>query len=185
MTSDRVASLADVATNTAGTFAGAVVARQGAGLVGYGARRMREEGLADAAELRPLIAASCALVIAAWQPFDVTLEVGTVVSKVRGLERDLWQFTVIRSEGMSVMLSVLFALSLASYLSALGEARAGRKAAAIGIPLVCGIEAVQILIGSRMPGAWDALVASLASRWVRRPGPARGGWRGPVSGSSS
>lgn len=160
LTVDRVASLADVMTNTAGAFLGAAAAKQGAGLITYGMRRLREEGLADAVELRPLFTASMALVVAAWQPFDVTLEVGTVAGKVRALEHDLWQFSVLRDEGISLLLCSLFAMALASYLASLGERNAGRKAAALGIPMVVGLEACRILISSRMPGLWDALVSA-------------------------
>jgi VanZ family protein len=51
-------------------------------------------------------------------------------------------------------------MTLAGYLSALGEPRAGRKSAATAVGLVFVLEASQVLIGSRMPSLWDAVVAS-------------------------
>jgi len=160
-TSDRVASVADVVFNTAGAFAGAVAAWQLRSAFAAGLRRLRAEGLADVEELRPFAIALLVIVIAFWQPFDVTLEVGSVVGKINLLRVDVWQFTGLRDEGMSVMLSSFLAMTLASYLSVLGEARAGLKAMAIGIVLVCMLEASQIVIGSRMPSLWDAAVASV------------------------
>jgi VanZ family protein len=160
LTSDRVASVGDVVFNTAGTAIGAVLAWQLRAAFAAGLRRLQQEGLADVAELRPFAMALLVILIAFWQPFDVTLEVGTVAAKVHALRADAWQFSGLRDEGMSIMLSAFLAMTLASYLSVLGEARAGRKAAAIGVVLVSMLEASQILIGSRMPGLWDAVVAS-------------------------
>ncbi len=158
LTSDRVSSLGDVAANTAGACLGAVAAWQLRESVARGLRRLRAEGLADVDELRPLAIAALVLVVAFWQPFDATLELGTIVGKVRSLQGDLWQFTGLRDEGTSIMLSAFLATTLASYLSVLGERRAGMKAAALGAGLVCLLEASQLFIGSRMPGLWDALV---------------------------
>ena len=160
LTADRNTSLGDVLCNTVGAALGAVAAWQLRALAAASLRRLRAEGLADAAELGPLATSALILMIAFWQPFDVTLEVGTVASKVRSLQGDLWQFTGLRDEGTSVMLSAFFAMTFSSYLSMLGEKRPGRMALVAGIGLVCLLEASQIIIGSRTPGAWDALVAS-------------------------
>lgn len=159
LTNDRVTGLNDVLGNTAGAFAGAVLAWQSSALVRGGMVRLRREGLADVDELGRFAAIAAVVAIAWWQPFDATLDVGTVVAKIRGVQANAWQFDSLRDEGLSIMLWSLFAITCAEYLAALGEFRAGRKAAAIGIVLAAGLEASQVLIGSRMPGLWDALVA--------------------------
>ena len=159
-TSDRVASVSDLVSNTTGAFVGAVLAWQSRNLFAAGLRRLQAEGLAGVPELRPFAMALLVVAIAFWQPFDVTLDVSTVAAKVRALQVDLWQFNGLRDEGTSVMLSAFLSMTLASYLSVLGEARAGLKAAAIGVVLVVGLEASQVLIGSRTPGLWDAVVAA-------------------------
>jgi len=71
----------------------------------------------------------------------------------------MWQFTAIRDEGTAFMMFAIFAMTLASYLSALGERHAGRKVAAVGVGLALVLETSQVFVGSRMPGLWDALVA--------------------------
>jgi VanZ family protein len=159
--SDRVSSLGDVLTNAMGALIGAVAAWLLHGLFVAAVRRLRTEGLADADEIRPLAIAVLVLLIAAWQPFDVTLETGTVATKVRSLQGNLWQFTGLRDEGTSLMLAAFFATTLASYLSVLGERRVGSKTAALGVGSVFLLEASQLFIGSRMPSLWDALVSSI------------------------
>lgn len=159
LTTDRVASTADVMTNTIGGFLGAFAAwlLQTAFVRGF--RRLREEGLA-VAELRPLVVSSIVLAIAAWQPFDATLDVGSFSLKLRGLQGDVWQFGGLRDEGMSLMIAIFFATTLASYISVLGETHAGIKAFVGGTVVVCLLEASQIVIGSRMPGLWDVMIAT-------------------------
>lgn len=156
-TPDRTSSSADVMTNTVGAFAGAVLALTTGGVVKRSIWRLEREGLA-VPELRPLVVASGLLIVAWYQPFDVTLEVGAVVGKVRALEHDLLQFSGFRDEGMAIMIAALFAMTLTGYLSVLGETRATMKAASLGAIVVVGLEASQVVIESRMPGAWDALV---------------------------
>jgi len=123
-------------------------------------RRLETEGLIGIPEARLLAVAGGALGVALLQPFDVTLEVGVVAGHVRAFTQEPWQFTGLRDEGMVVLIGSLFAMSLAAYLMALGERAAGRKAAAIGIGVVCALEAFQVVLGSRMPGLWDAAVGS-------------------------
>ena len=159
LTSDRVTGLNDVLANTAGAFGGAIVAWQSTALVRAGLARLRREGM-DIDELDHFAALAAVVAIAWWQPFDATLDVGTVVAKIRSVQNDIWQFDGLRDEGLSLMLWSLFAITCAEYLSALGESRAGRKAAAIGVVLAAGLEASQVIISSRMPGLWDAFIAA-------------------------
>ncbi|HEX5071204.1 MAG TPA: VanZ family protein [Vicinamibacterales bacterium] len=186
LTTDRVSGLNDVLSNGIGAWLGALLAWQSGSLFAAALRRLRMEGLADVDELRPMASAAAALAVAAWQPFDVTLEVGTVISKVRALQTDAWQFTGLRDEGLLVLIAALFSATLSEYLAALGEQRPGRKAAIMGIVLAFGLEASQVLIGSRMPSLWDALVSTSgvalgAAAWtVWRRTEAPGFWLGAV-----
>ena len=157
---DRTASTADVIFNTVGALAGAIAARWGWQLSAAAIRRLQIEGLLGVPEARLLAVAGGALAVAFLQPFDVTLEVGVVSGHVRAFVQEPWQFTGLRDEGIVVLVASLFAMSLAAYLLALGERAAGRKAAAIGIVIVCALEAFQVVLGSRMPGLWDAAVGS-------------------------
>lgn len=159
LTTDRIASMGDVMSNTVGTLLGAAAAWQCHEIVSAGFRRLQAEGLA-VKELRPLAAATVVVLIAFWQPFDVTLEIGTIVPKVRALQTDVWQFDGLRDEGTSVMLSAFLGMALASYLSVIGERHPARRSAAMAIVFVCFLEGSQLFIGSRMPALWDAAVAA-------------------------
>jgi glycopeptide antibiotics resistance protein len=161
LTADRVTSLADVMANTVGTVLGAVAFLTLQRTFSAALRRLQAEGMADSAALPPLGVAAATLAIAYWQPFDATIDVGTVVSKIRALEQDVWQYTGIRDEGTSIILSVFFATTLASYLSVIGERRVALKAAFIGTVVVFALEASQVLIGSRMPSLEDAAVGAV------------------------
>lgn len=155
LTADRVSSVADILTNTIGTVFGAVAVWTLSDLLRAARVRLHHEGLV-VAELRPLAIAAAVIAVAYWQPFDVTLDVSSVAGKVHEFQHDPLQFTGLRDEGTSLMLSVFLATTLASYLSVLGERRPAVTAAALGSVFVCALESSQILITSRMPALWDA-----------------------------
>jgi VanZ family protein len=159
-TTDRVGSLADVMTDTVGAVSGGMLAWMGARALTTVTGRLRRAGLVDVPELRPFVVAAIAIVVALWQPFDATLDVSSVVGKLRAVRVDPWQFNGWRDEGTSIMLSVFFATTLASYLSVLGEQRAALKSILLGAIIVFSLEASQLFIASRMPGLWDASVAT-------------------------
>ena len=160
-TTNRVSSLADVATNSVGALAGAgtVVVLQSA--VKTAAARLRSSGLLGVPEVHAVTVFSLVIVVALLQPFDVTLDVGTVAAKVRMLVDQPWQFTVLRDEGLVVMICCLLAMAVADYLAAVGRQHPATKAAIIGVVAVCGFEFSQLFITSRMPGLWDAAVGSV------------------------
>ena len=159
-TTNRVTSLADVATNTAGALAGATAVvlfyRGAAKPIAW----LRASGSLDVAEFKTLTVFTLLTLIAFLHPFDVTLELGTVASKVKAFMADPWQRTVLRDEGLLVMISCLFTMALASYVAALPQRNALARATAVALASVAALECSQFLVGSRMPGLWDAAVAS-------------------------
>lgn len=157
-TVDRVAATSDVMTNGLGAAGGALVAVEGH-------RRMLAAMRAHAASPwmtnRWTYATLCALgvlVVSAWQPFDLTLDVSTVGSKIRALTRDPWQQGPWTDEGGAVLLYALTTLVVAKWLDASGVARAPLKAALAAAVLAIGLESSQALVGSRTPSGWDAAV---------------------------
>jgi glycopeptide antibiotics resistance protein len=163
--SNRVTSTGDVMTNTVGAFTGALGAGVAIRLTERVRRRLAVEGLTGLPELRPALVSAGVLAVAFLQPFDVTLEIGAISWKMHALERDLWQRTIWRDEGIVVLVASLFAMAAASYWQALGERGAAVKIGFLGTLAVAGLEAGQLLVTSRMPGLWDAGVGA-AGIWL-------------------
>ena len=121
----------------------------------------------------PLLVALIVLLSAAWEPFDFTLDVGTLVGKVRALRLDPWQVGSVRDEGVELVRYALFGLAASLWLRQIGARSSTILAAAGGATVAGALEASQWIIGSRMPGLEDAAVhaagavagAALSRRW--------------------
>lgn len=162
-TMDRTSSLADVLANTLGGFAGAI----GGLLVGTTAEGFvsaaAAAGLTDAVAFFPLIVATAVVCAGAWEPFDATLDVGSVVPKVRSLLHDPLQMGPLTDEGLSILQHLLFTSALVVWLKEIRVRHAARIAATAGVIVAVGLEGSQLFIGARMPGGWDALVGAVGS----------------------
>jgi VanZ family protein len=184
LTIDRVPSLGDVVWDTLGCLLGAGLAVRFLPHIHRGFATLRAHGWTSVPELRAVGIALVALAAASWQPFDVTLEIGSIARKLRFLADDPWQFWGWRRAGTSFMLSAFLATSLAGYLANRGTGRAGRRAVALGTAIVFVLEAGQLFVDSRMPGLADPLLASAgvaagAAIWVMAGSPDRPGvWLG-------
>jgi VanZ family protein len=157
-TSDRTVSLTDLGTNTLGAASGAIaviVFRRSAILM---LQQLDSAGLLEPSTFYPALVFLFLVCIAAWEPFDVTLDVSTVVAKIRALQRDVWQYGGLDDEGVAFVQLALFAGALCSWLHAIGV----RSVAMVGVAasLVAGfaLEGCQVFIAARQPGLEDALV---------------------------
>lgn len=179
LTTDRSTAASDVAANTLGAFAGVLAAGQAHDLAlsvlrAHGASRWLSSRWAY-----PALTAVAVLLVAAWQPFDLTLDVSTVGSKVRALVRDPWQAGPWTDEGNGIVLYALTTIVLSNWLAACGVAGARAKAIMAGAVLTVGLELSQMFVGSRTPAGSDAAVRLLgvgvgaalmpAMRQPRRP----------------
>ena len=163
VTFDRTSSVADVFANTLGTISGAVAGTllraTGRNLVVAANAR----GIAGVASFYPLLIATMLLCAAVWEPFDVTLDVGSVVSKVRALMHDPWQGGPLTDEALSWTQHLLFTSILLMWLREIGAPGAAATAAVVGVGGAVALEASQLFIGSRMPGLWDATIGAVGS----------------------
>lgn len=160
-TIDRTSSLTDLATNTAGAFAGALAALFGRDLGLRSVDTFSRYGLLESPATYPMLVFLGVLCLSTWQPFDVTLDVGTVGHKVRLLLGDPWQFTGLDDEGTALLQAALFSGALAAWLSAMGRQAPAPTAAGLAALLVTALEWSQVLIGARQPGLADAAVRVL------------------------
>jgi glycopeptide antibiotics resistance protein len=156
---DRVTSVGDVTTNVTGAILGGIAAIAGRGLAERLMRRLQTTGVTDTETFYPAMIFAVLLCVAAWEPFDVTLDVGSFVGKLKMLHHDVWQYRgVLTDEGVEVIRYGLFAVFAASWLKAIGRHRAAVEAATIGAIAAFALEGCQILIHSRMPALEDAVV---------------------------
>ena len=155
----RVTSVGDVTADTLGTLAGGVAALVGQAGSRRALRSVRQAGVTDVEEFYPLMVFALLLCVAAWEPFDVTLDVGTAISRIRSLHHDPWQYGgVLTDEGVELLRYVLFGGLLASWLAALRRDHPRRQAAVLGGLVAFVLEGGQFFISSRMPGLEDAVV---------------------------
>jgi VanZ family protein len=169
-TPERVTSLNDVVTDTIGAFLGGLVA-----VAGVRVRRRLDAQATYAAtlhELYPLLVWGAVAVLAAWHPFDTTLDIGGIASKVRSLIRDPWQAGVVADEGVDAVRYALFTASCVICFERLGIARPRVRAALAGVALPALLEFSQFFVQSRMPGLKDVTVGAVAScltAWLAGP----------------
>jgi VanZ family protein len=177
-TRDRIPSSADILNNTAGALVGAIAAYRLGAICNRILQRFKRIGLVDRQTFFPLIVATAVVCLAAWEPFDVTLDVSSQVLKIRSFLRDPWQFNGLKDEGVALLHSGLFAAALGLWLNQRGSRRAVASSIALGVPFVVALEVSQIAIATRMPGLEDALVraagviagAGLLSVWQKTGG---------------
>jgi VanZ family protein len=159
-TRDRISSTSDAFMNTVGTFLGAIAASGAKGVYQRGLRAITRPGLIDPKTFFPVMVATILVCLAAWEPFDVTLDVGSVVSKLRDLQHDVWQYHGLTDEGVSFMYHALFAAAVCAWLHRRGLGLAAVLAMAVGVSLSFGLESSKLFIGSRMPALEKAVVSS-------------------------
>jgi VanZ family protein len=160
---DRTTSLSDVCTNILGALFGAIAGLAAAAFSRLSLLHLRARRLTDVPAFYPMLIAVIVLCVAAWEPFDFTLDVGSLVGKLRALRLDPWQLGTTRDEGVELLQYTLFGLAASFWLRQLGVKSAAAVAAAAGAALAFGLEASQWIIGSRMPGLEDAVVHAVGA----------------------
>jgi glycopeptide antibiotics resistance protein len=109
LTVDRTTSASDVLANTLGALAGVIATQLVEGAVGPILRRLAKAGVVEQPSFYPALVAVVVIVAAAWQPFDATLDVGSVAPKIRALLHDPWQSGALTDEGIATVQYMLFA----------------------------------------------------------------------------
>ena len=172
-TLDRISSIADVLADTLGALVGAAAWYP----LRAAWRRSSAATLAPALTalpaFSPFVLAALLVCAAAWQPFDVTLDVGNAVQKWHALHNDVWQGTTMGGAIVGGVRYVLFALAAALWLKQAGVRRAGVWAVLLGVATACGLEASEAVVESRMPGLAD-LFTHIVGTSVGRGWPAGG-----------
>ena len=152
----RIASPLDVVSNVSGALVGAIAADRTEHGLALGIYAVRRTGLL-AARARYLLAAVLVIIaIAAWYPFDVTLDISTLSERTRAVRIDPWQWPTSRSVLLSqaARFFVVAAVMAACFPGLAGRAAPVAAAAAAMLALV--IDLGQLAMGSQPIGvaAW-------------------------------
>ena len=156
LTIDRTTSVSDVFANASGALAGAVAAVFLTAFVERFLRAVSAAGVASVQSFFPFLVATIVLFAAALEPFDVTLDVSSVIPKLRMLVADPIQLRVPTDEGLAFLQHLLFTSTMVVWLEDIGVGRPHALAAVVGVVVALAMEGGQLFIGARMPGLWDA-----------------------------
>jgi len=162
-TTDRVSSMSDIIGNTAGTaigaLAGIALRSTATTMLNAGAA----SGVVQSAAFYPFLAALVLLCAGAWEPFNATLDVGSLVPKIKGFLHDPLQHGPTSDEGVSLMQHALFSATLFLWLNELRVRSAAAIAAVVGVVAAVALEGSQLIIEARMPGLWDAAIGAIGA----------------------
>jgi len=156
LTVDRTTAGSDVFANTLGALIGALAAVFLTTFAETFLRAVSSAGLAQPRSFFPLVMATIVVLAGALEPFDVTIDVGGVIAKIRALIANPLQFNVPADEGLSFLQHLLFTATLVAWFEDIDIDRPGPVAALVGIVVAVCAEGAQLFIGARMPGLWDA-----------------------------
>ena len=171
----RIASTLDVIANVIGTAAGIVIATPVERSLATAAEQARRTGLLSTPARYVLAAIVAMIVVAAWYPFDVTLDISTLGDRTRAVRRDLWLRPTALELWMQGARFCLVAAIAVLCLPKLGK-WAAPVAAVFTVVLAVIVDAGQLAMGSQpiglaafvsqvagsLAGAAAALVVTLA-----------------------
>lgn len=147
----RTASPLDVIANVVGAGAGAIAAPRAEQILTMAVDRVRPTGLLAAPARYVLAATLAAIVLAAWYPFDVTLDVSTLSDRTRAVRLDPWlRPGSAELWGQGARFFVVTAV-MAACLTGLAK-RAAPVAAVAAVALALVIDLGQLAMGSEPIG---------------------------------
>jgi glycopeptide antibiotics resistance protein len=156
----RIASPLDVVSNVSGALVGAIAAERAEQALQWGIDGARKIGLLTAPARYLLAAVFAAIVIAAWYPFDVTLDVSTLSERTREVRRDPWlqasSFELATQAARFFVLGTLMTLCLPGL-----SRRAAPVAAFVAVMIAGVVDLGQLAMGSQPIGV-SALLSQAA-----------------------
>jgi VanZ family protein len=149
---NRTASITDMAAGTLGAWLGAVSSPAVARMADAGFERARRLGITGSPFAVPLVVTLTALVAVAWWPYDITLDPGTVSTRVSVFRADPWQSGSTIELGSHFLRYALSTLLIAASLEHLRPANAAVIATLSGVLLAIVVDAGQMIMGGRPAG---------------------------------
>ena len=163
-TLDRLTGTTDIVTNSFGSFAGAYIGAKSSNVIGF---FLKQPVIRQTIQIRyvyPLLVCFILVVVGALHPFDFSLDVGSVGSKIKAIVRTPLAFdSTLRDEGVVFIRFFLFSGLGSICLREWKKSNSIIKSILISCAVGIFLEASQIIIESRMPSAQDVLVISVGS----------------------
>lgn len=161
---DRITSLSDVVTNTAGGFIGGVTAFCTVLWIEKLFRYYSVTKFIQTNSFYPLCICFIIINIGSFQPFDFSLDIGIVWSKLKSLFINPFDFNLIlKDEGVVFLRFFLFSSFLSICFWERNKRKETYKVVLISSIIGIGFEACQIIVKSRMPNAQDVIVILLGT----------------------
>jgi len=159
-TSDRTTSPTDVVTNVLGAVVGVASACVVATAAAWLPDRWRNDWL-HRETFFLLSVATITVVLSMSQPFDFALDVGMLSSRIKLLVREPVSLSdTLRDEGVLWLQFMLLGYSAQLFFGDVRRKRAVMLALAFSVLLAVALEAMQLIITSRLPALRDMLVVS-------------------------
>ena len=160
----RIASTLDVIANVVGTAAGIVIATPVEQSLAIAVDQARRTGLLSTPARYVLAAIVATIVVAAWYPFDVTLDISTLGDRTRALRRDPWLRPAAFELWMQGARFCLLAATTMFSLPKLGR-WAAPVAAVFTVLIAVIVDAGQLAMGSQ-PIGLAAFVSQVAGSFA-------------------
>lgn len=163
-TTNRTTSITDLVTNTTGTFFGALTAFIVVLMLSELMLSCYFQRYSHTKSFFPLIVSCVIVVLGTLQPFDFTLDVGSVWPNVKALIHNPLDFSLIfRDEAVVFLRFLLFAYVTSLFFQEDEQEYAIIKGIVISCAIGAFLEGSQIIVASRMPGVQDVIVVLLGS----------------------
>ena len=147
----RIASMLDVISNVAGTIIGAALAAPIERACAIASARIRQTGLMERRSRYALAVLLAVIVLGAWYPFDVTLDISTLSERTRAVRRDPWLLPATSQLLMQAARYCVLTATLASGLVKL-EKWAAPAAMVVTVSIALLVDLGQVGMGSQPIG---------------------------------
>ena len=164
LVTDRVTSVTDLITNSFGAICGAIVSFFYFETLQKLLISPLIRKASDCQTFYPFLISLIIVTIGALQPFDFSIDVGRIGSRVLGLLRNPLNFSLtIRDEPFLFFRYLIFGYICTLWIEESGQRNASLKAAFLSSITAIFLEASQIFTNSHIPGLQDTLIMVFGS----------------------
>ena len=156
---DRVTSVTDLLTNSSGAAIGALLAHTYFETLQRVLRSPKINGVSRSPTFYPFMLSTIVVTIGALQPFDLSIDIGRIGSRVLGILRNPFDFSlIVRDEPFLFFRYLLFGYICSLWITENAPENGRLKAVIFSGCTTIFLESCQIFTNSHVPGLQDTLV---------------------------